>query len=80
MTQVVSGSDRACESWMADYDIPGADGLLLHHFYRAMACLGEELPAAARCGSSSTAGSTRRSRRRGAELSSLDQPNRPASR
>jgi transposase len=43
---MVSGSDRACESWMADYDIPGADGLSLHHFYRAMAWLGEELPAA----------------------------------
>ena len=30
---------------MADYAIPGADGLSLHHFYRAMAWLGEELPA-----------------------------------
>ncbi len=42
---MVSGSDRACEKWLADYDIPGADGLALHHFYRAMAWLGEELPA-----------------------------------
>jgi hypothetical protein len=42
---MVSGSDRACEKWMADYDIPGVDGLALHHFYRAMAWLGEELPA-----------------------------------
>ncbi|WP_026987648.1 IS1634 family transposase [Fodinicurvata fenggangensis] len=42
---MVSGSDRACETWMADYDIPGAQGLSLHHFYRAMAWLGEELPA-----------------------------------
>ncbi|TGY90630.1 IS1634 family transposase [Marinicauda algicola] len=40
---MVSGSDRACEKWMADYAIPGADGLQLHHFYRAMAWLGEEL-------------------------------------
>jgi hypothetical protein len=40
----VSGSDRACEKWMADYAIPGADGLQLHHLYRAMAWLGEELP------------------------------------
>jgi hypothetical protein len=40
---MVSGSDRACESWMVDYDIPGAGGLSLHHFYRAMAWLGEEL-------------------------------------
>lgn len=43
---MVSGSDRACESWMGDYDIPGTQGLSLHHFYRAMAWLGEELPAA----------------------------------
>jgi hypothetical protein len=27
---------------MADYDIPGAQGWDLHHFYRAMAWLGEE--------------------------------------
>jgi hypothetical protein len=32
---MVSGSDRACERWMADCAIPGADGLALHHFYRA---------------------------------------------
>src|SRR3954447_24108881 len=42
---MVSGSDRACEKWMADYDPPGVDGLALHHLYRAMAWLGEELPA-----------------------------------
>jgi hypothetical protein len=42
---VVSGSDRACEKWLADYDVPGVDGLALHQFYRAMAWLGEELPA-----------------------------------
>ena len=40
----VSGSDRDCASWMQDYDIPGADDLSLHHFYRAMAWFGEELP------------------------------------
>ena len=34
---MISGSDRACEKWMADYDIPGVDGLALHHLYRAMA-------------------------------------------
>ena len=28
---------------MADYDIAGVEGLDLHHFYRAMAWLGEEL-------------------------------------
>ncbi len=38
----VSGSDRACEKWLADYAVPGAAGLALHHFYRAMAWLGEE--------------------------------------
>jgi hypothetical protein len=40
---MVSGSDRACEKWLADYDIPGVEGLALHHLYRAMAWLGEEL-------------------------------------
>jgi hypothetical protein len=38
----VSGSDRDCANWMADYGIEGAEGLALHHFYRAMAWLGEE--------------------------------------
>jgi Transposase DDE domain len=42
---MVSGSDRVCEKWIADYDIPGVDGLALHHLYRAMAWLGEELDA-----------------------------------
>jgi DDE family transposase len=42
---MVSGSDRACEKWLEDYDIPGINGLALHHLYRAMAWLGEELPA-----------------------------------
>jgi Transposase DDE domain len=41
---MVSGSDRACEKWVEDYDIPGIEGLALHHLYRAMAWLGEELP------------------------------------
>ena len=40
---MVAGSDRACEKWLADYAIPGAADLALHHFYRAMAWLGEEL-------------------------------------
>lgn len=39
----VSGSDRACTDWMQSYAIDGADGLALHHFYRAMAWLGEEI-------------------------------------
>ena len=40
---MVSGSDRSCEQWQKDYAIEAADGLQLHHFYRAMAWLGEEL-------------------------------------
>ena len=47
---MISGSDRACEKWMADYAIPGSDGLALHHFYRAMAWLGEELPETEQAG------------------------------
>ncbi|MFP3326115.1 hypothetical protein R0K05_23990, partial [Planococcus sp. SIMBA_160] len=31
---MIAGSDRACEKWLADYAIPGADDLALHHFYR----------------------------------------------
>jgi len=38
------GSDRAANKWKSDYPITGADGLQLHHLYRAMAWLGEELP------------------------------------
>src|ERR1700723_216010 len=38
------GSDRAADRWREDYRIDGADGLELHHLYRAMAWLGEELP------------------------------------
>ncbi len=47
---MVSGSDRACERWLGDYAIPGVDGLALHHLYRAMAWLGEELPAEQQAG------------------------------
>src|SRR5512147_694011 len=38
------GSDRAADKWKVDYTIDGADTLQLHHLYRAMAWLGEELP------------------------------------
>ena len=38
-----SGSDRAAERWREDYLIPGAEGLELHHLYRAMAFLGEAI-------------------------------------
>ena len=44
------GSDRFCSKWMQDYAIEGADELDLHHFYRAMAWLGEELPEAQQTG------------------------------
>jgi Transposase DDE domain len=43
---MVSGSDRACAHWRDDYRVAGTDRLQLHHLYRAMAWLGEELPAA----------------------------------
>jgi transposase len=53
---LVSGSDRYCDRWHRDYLITGVDELSLHHFYRAMAFLGEELedqkgktPFAPRC-------------------------------
>ena len=39
----VPGSDRNCASWMEDYDIPDTAGVDLHHFYRAMTWLGEEM-------------------------------------
>jgi hypothetical protein len=41
---MASGSDRQAERWMSDYRIEGAEALSLHHFYRAMAWLGETLP------------------------------------
>jgi transposase len=53
---LVSGSDRSCEKWRGDYLIAGVEDLSLHHLYRAMAFLGEELadqkgrtPFAPRC-------------------------------
>jgi Transposase DDE domain len=39
-----SGSDRAADKWKADYQIEGCETLQLHHLYRAMAWLGEEVP------------------------------------
>lgn len=41
----VSGSDRAADRWREDYAIADVAGLDLHHLYRAMAWLGEELQA-----------------------------------
>ena len=37
------GSDRAAEKWRSAYSISGMDAIDLHHLYRAMAWLGEEL-------------------------------------
>ena len=39
------GSDLAADRWRADYRIAGVEALGLHHLYRAMAWLGQELPA-----------------------------------
>jgi transposase len=41
---IISGSDRFCDKWRRDYLVFGIDDLQLHHFYRAMSFLGEELP------------------------------------
>ena len=38
------GSDRAADKWRRDYAIAEVADLELHHLYRAMAWLGEELP------------------------------------
>ena len=42
---MVSGSDRAAEQWCRGYAIERVADLELHHIYRAMAWLGEPLPA-----------------------------------
>ena len=39
------GSDLAADRWREDDRIAGSDAIDLHHLYRAMAWLGEELPA-----------------------------------
>jgi len=41
---VCGGSDRAADRWREDYRIDGVDKIELHHLYRTMAWLGEELP------------------------------------
>jgi transposase len=38
------GSDRQCDRWQENYQIEGSDEISLHHYYRAMAWLGEKLP------------------------------------
>jgi transposase len=39
----VSGSDRSCEKWHRDYKISKVEELSLHHLYRAMTFLGEQV-------------------------------------
>jgi len=53
---MISGSDRFCERWRRDYLIDDVEELELHHLYRAMTFLGEEVkdqkdatPFAPRC-------------------------------
>ena len=53
---MVSGSDRSCDKWHRDYRINGINDLALHHLYRAMSFLGDDLldqkgatPFAPRC-------------------------------
>ena len=38
-----SGSDREAERWKEDYRLEGVQGIELHHLYRAMGWIGEEL-------------------------------------
>jgi hypothetical protein len=42
---IAPGSDRAAEKWREGYRIGGTEELQLHHLYRAMAWVGEALPA-----------------------------------
>ncbi len=46
-----TGSDRAADRWKRDYALDGAEDLQLHHLYRVMAWLGEELPPTQQQGS-----------------------------
>jgi transposase len=46
-----TGSDRAADRWKRDYALDGAGDLQLHHLYRAMAWLGEQLPTEQQQGS-----------------------------
>ena len=39
----VSGSDRSCEKWNRNYRIDGVEEVSLHHLYRAMTFLGDQI-------------------------------------
>jgi len=45
----VSGSDRCCEKWQRDLSVNGSEDLKLHHLYRAMSFLGEEIEDQQNC-------------------------------
>ena len=45
---VCGGSDRAADRWREDYRIDGVDEIELHHLYRTIAWLGEELQKTSR--------------------------------
>ncbi|MGH6895853.1 MAG: IS1634 family transposase, partial [Geminicoccaceae bacterium] len=47
---MVAGSDRAADTWREDYRIEGTAELALHHLYRTMGWLGEELPGSEQMG------------------------------
>ena len=47
-----TGSDRAALRWKEDYLIDGSEDIELHHLYRAMGWLGEQLPPSQQQGSS----------------------------
>jgi hypothetical protein len=61
---MVAGSDRAADARREDYRIDGAEELALHHLYRTMAWLGEELPGSAPAGRTPFAPRGRRRRSR----------------
>ena len=56
------GSDRAAERWKQDYTVEGTDGLGLQHLYRAMAWLGQVLPASDQAGATPFGPRTRKDR------------------
>ncbi|MDO9110902.1 MAG: IS1634 family transposase, partial [Desulfatirhabdiaceae bacterium] len=45
----VSGSDRCCDKWQRDLVVSGSEDLKLHHLYRAMSFLGEEIADQQHC-------------------------------
>ena len=56
------GSDRAAERWKQDHTVDGAETLGLQHLYRAMAWLGQVLPASDQAGATPFGPRTRKDR------------------